>query len=237
MAPVVRELATDWGVLEPLQTATSVAGQTDELRAVLIERAALPVTLIGWSWGAMLGYILAAHYPAMVAKLIMVGSGVYEEQYAAGIEPTRLSRLDEAEKREARSLMASLNNPAVGDKAILLARLGEIFTKADSYHPLTLDSELLEVQYHVYHSVWAEVLELRRSGQLLALGKQIQCPVVAVHGDYDPHPAAGVHRPLAAVVRDFRFIRLRQCGHQPWIEREARDKFFSLLREELHHSS
>ena len=36
MAPVARELASGWGVLEPLQTATSLEGQIEELRAVLV---------------------------------------------------------------------------------------------------------------------------------------------------------------------------------------------------------
>ncbi|HKB48274.1 MAG TPA: alpha/beta hydrolase, partial [Ktedonobacterales bacterium] len=108
MAPVARELATEWGVLEPLQTADSLDGQVEELRAVLDEHADLPVTLIGSSWGAMLGYIFAARYPAHVRKLILVGSGVYEARYAAGIEQTRLDRLSEAERARALELLELL---------------------------------------------------------------------------------------------------------------------------------
>src|SRR5258708_22341688 len=89
MAPVARELAAEWGVLEPLQTADSLDGQVEELRAALGERADLPVTLIGSSWGAMLGYIFAARYPAHVRRLIFVGSGVYEARHPARIEQTR----------------------------------------------------------------------------------------------------------------------------------------------------
>src|SRR5262245_32734300 len=82
MAPVARELADERGVLEPLQTAASLQGQVDELRTVLEAHAALPATLIGSSWGAMLGFIFAAYHPAAVKKLILVGSGVYEQRYA-----------------------------------------------------------------------------------------------------------------------------------------------------------
>src|SRR5262249_15809566 len=74
MAPVARELAGDRGMLEPLQAASSLQGQVEELRTVLEGHAELPATLIGSSWGAMLGFIFAAHYPALVTKLIMVGS-------------------------------------------------------------------------------------------------------------------------------------------------------------------
>jgi pimeloyl-ACP methyl ester carboxylesterase len=57
--------------------------------------------------------------------------------------------------------------------------------------------------------------------------------VVAIHGDHDPHPAAGVQEPLSATLAQFRFILLERCGHRPWIERQARDAFYEALEEEL----
>lgn len=74
---------------------------------------------------------------------------------------------------------------------------------------------------------------MRKSGQLLEIACKIRCPVVAIHGDYDPHPAAGVREPLAKVVQDFRFVLLEKCGHKPWAEREARDEFYGVLEREL----
>ena len=82
--------------------------------------------------------------------------------------------------------------------------------------------------------VWGEASKLRRqSGELLKLGEGIGCPVVAIHGDYDPHPAAGVKEPLARVLTDFRFIVLGKCGHHPWLERHAKDNFYDTLRKEI----
>jgi len=49
MAPVARELASGWGVLEPFQTAVSLEGQIEELRTILEKYGDLPVTLIGFS--------------------------------------------------------------------------------------------------------------------------------------------------------------------------------------------
>ena len=46
MAPVARELASYSGVIEPLQTATTLAGQVDELKTVLQEEADPPLTVI-----------------------------------------------------------------------------------------------------------------------------------------------------------------------------------------------
>jgi len=154
MTSVARELSLGWDVLEPLQTATSLEGQVQELRNVLEKSGDLPVTLIGWSWGAMLSFIFSARYPAFVKKLIIIGSGVYEEQYVDTITETRLNRLTEEERREACYLMEVMNDPAVEDKNTPFARLGVLFTKADVYNPLILDSEGREVQYHIYQSVW-----------------------------------------------------------------------------------
>jgi pimeloyl-ACP methyl ester carboxylesterase len=233
MAPVAREISADWGVLEPMQKATSVEGQVEELHGVLNEHADLPVILIGFSWGAWLGFMLAARHPAFVRKLILVGSGPFETQYAVGILETRLRRLSDEERRQVRLLMEALNDRSIADKDASLARLGGLFTKADAYDPLTLDTEVLQCQYDIHRSVWTQAEELRASGKLLELGRQIRCPVVAIHGDYDPHPAEGVRKPLTAVLEDFRFVLLERCGHCPWIERQARHRFYEILESEL----
>lgn len=233
MAPVAREISADWGVLEPLQTAASVEGQIEELHDVLNENADLPVTLVGFSWGAWLGFVFAARYPAFVKKLILIGSGPFEDKYAAEILETRLARLDEEEKTEVRFLMEALNAPAMADKDAPLARLGGLFTKADTYYPQTLDTEVLQCEYDIHRSVWAQAVELRASGKLLESGRHVQCPVVAIHGDYDPHPAEGVREPLTAVLKDLRFVLLEHCGHCPWIERQAGHRFYEILNREL----
>ncbi len=233
MAPVARELSPLMGVLEPLQTKATLDGQVDELKAVLEKSAALPVTLVGFSWGALLSFIFTARHPSFVKKLILVGSAPYEGKYALNITQMRLSRLSEQERRQAISLMRTLNDPAVADKNTPLARLGRLLSKADSYDSLPHDGEILECRYDIFQGAWEQAEQLRSSGKLLELGRKIKCPVVAIHGDYDPHPAAGVKEPLSRVLKDFRFILLEKCGHRPWLERDARDRFYNILKEEV----
>lgn len=236
MAPVARELASAWGVLEPLQTATSLGGQIEELKAVLKRNGDLPLVLIGFSWGAWLSFILAANYPAIVKKLVLIGSGPYEERYAAGIMRTRLSRLSREGRAEAKSLIEILDNPAAEDKNRAFARLGALLSRADTYDPIMVaadNPEVVDYRADIFQSVWRDAAELRRSEKLLELGKNIRCPVVAIHGDYDPHPAEGVQKPLSATLKSFRFILLKNCGHKPWMERQARDRFYDILKQEL----
>ena len=233
MAPVARELSSISGILEPLQTETTIEGQVEELQIILLQNGALPITLIGFSWGAMLSFIFTAKNPSFVNKLILISSGVYEEEYAVNITGARLIRLSDEERKEVLSLSDTLNDTSIEDKSLYMAKLGKLIFKADSYDPLPYNSEVIEYQYDTYQSIWEEARELRSSGKLLKLGGNIKCPVVAIHGDYDPHPSEGVRNPLSLILKDFRFMLLEKCGHYPWVERNAKDRFYSILKNEI----
>jgi pimeloyl-ACP methyl ester carboxylesterase len=237
MAPVARELSRLGGVLEPLQTARTIPGQIEELKAVATDKGKPPLVLIGWSWGAWLSFILAARFPTLVKKLILVASGPFEDRYAENIMKTRLSRLSEKDSAEVLLLMHALEKPATADSSMdkdaALMRLGKLMTKADSFDPVPHKSFVLECQYDTFQSVWRQAVALRSSGKLKEYAKDIRCPVMAIHGDYDPHPAEGVRRPLAKILKDFRFVLLEKCGHTPWIEKAAKDKFYGVIRREM----
>jgi pimeloyl-ACP methyl ester carboxylesterase len=230
MSTVARELSLVAGVLEPLLTAASVNGQVEELRAVLEENGRLPLTLIGFSWGAWLSVIFTARYPTYVNKLILLSSGPFEEEYAANIMKTRLQRLRKGESREAKALYEAIISSTLSRDS--LTRFGQLISKADSYDLLPDESQPSPADPEVYRSVWDEASKLRNSGHLLEIVGRIKCPVVAIHGDYDPHPADGVKHPLSRAIKDLRFVLLEKCGHYPWRERNARDMFYCILNAE-----
>ncbi len=233
MAPVARELSKNFGILEPLQTASSVEGQLQELHSILQNHGDFPITLIGHSWGAWLSFLFAARYSLIVKKLILIGSGPFEEKYAVNITDTRLSRLTENERTELDALQELLSNPNIKNENDIFVRFEKLMSKADSFDPLPFESDVLEYQPDIFQSVWKEAKVLRQSGKLLKIGNQVQCPVAAIHGDYDPHPAEGVKSPLSKIIKDFRFILLEKCGHNPWIERNAKENFYEILHKEL----
>lgn len=262
MAPVARRLSARWGILEPMQTACSLSAQAEELKELLEESADLPVTLIGFSWGAWLSFILTACHPDMVRKLVLVSSGPFQERYALEIMQTRLSRMNEMDRDRVESILATMQRPGGGgkgrdrdydrdrnrdrnrdrdrEKDRLLSELGELLSRADAFDPIKLpedESDYTELmascRADIFASVWREASLLRQSGELLELGRRIVCPVTAIHGDWDPHPYKGVREPLRETLKSFRFILLESCGHKPWIERRAREKFFSVLEEEI----
>lgn len=228
MGPLA-ELLSEAGVsvLEPLQRAQSITGLQQELREVLEQEGDPPAVLVGHSWGAILGVLFAAEFPEHVSKLVLVGSSVYEQSAAASIKATRLARLPDGDRARARALIAQIGEADGSDDA--LRELGALYDQADAFDPLTLETGLLQVDARQNRSVWSEARELRTSGRLLALAGEVRCSVVAIHGDYDPHPAAGVELPLRAAITDFDFVLLENCGHIPWLERQARERFMEVL--------
>lgn len=236
MAPVARQLSAKRGVLEPLQTTGTVEDQVTELKTILEDHAAFPLTLIGYSWGAWLVLILAAQYPALVKKLLLVSSAPFEEKYAAGIMETRLNRLNIKDRMKVSDILTGCDGVGSENKNSLLHQLGNLLSRADAYDPIETASEpadKINYRFDIFQKVWKTASELRKNGKLLDYGRQILCPVVALHGDYDPHPFEGVEKPLSKILTDFCFILLNNCGHKPWMERKARTIFFNILEEEL----
>ncbi len=233
MGFVAQELSKTHGVLEPMQRAHTVQGQVDELHAAIITNAEAPITLIGWSWGAWLGCWYAAQHPGQVKRLILVSSGPFEAHYTEHMQATRLARLSTEEKTELETIQRQLNDPDRPGKETLFARFGELFEKADNFDTILIDEPPMEFDPAIYNAVWPEAAALRKSGALLADTGKISMPVVAIHGDYDPHPWQGVKEPLSQRLTDFTFHRLPDCGHSPWKERKAQEPFFRLLQQYL----
>lgn len=233
MAPVARVLSSHFGVLEPLQTVSTLDMQVQELKEVLHMQAKLPATLIGHSWGAMLSYIITAQNPECVKKVILVSSGVFDADYAKEITEALLNRLSHEDRGTLTALLKKLDDPLTTDKDALFRQCGDLLARCDSFDPISHASEGIACQYEIYKSVWSDAERLRLQGNLLSYGRHITCPVVAIHGDYDPHPADGINIPLSKVLHDLRFVLLEHCGHYPCIERLAQEQFYEILAEEL----
>jgi pimeloyl-ACP methyl ester carboxylesterase len=229
MAPVARQLANYSGVLEPFQTKHSIQGQVEELKEIILNHADAPVSLIGFSWGAWLSIIFASQFKDLVDRLIIIGCGPLEQKYASGIYETRLKRLSHADRNVLNNILMELEEGSTKDKNKDMEALGKIMAKADSYDPIPEIHEDFKFDEGIYKAVWKEAEKMRESGLLLSCIENISCPVVAIHGDYDPHPSSAVIQPFSAMSTLFSFHVLSNCGHKPWIERNARNTFYEIL--------
>jgi len=212
----------------------SISGQISELETIIKTQSNAPVTLIGYSWGAWLGWLFAAEHGDLVRKLILLSSGPFESHYNHQIDKTRQARSSETEISVIRRLFEEIKNPRTLDRNEKLLRIGKILAKSDTYDAIR-ESEANNLFFNAeqFLRVWSEAENLRKRGVLLNQGRKIKCPVIAIHGDYDPHPADGVRFPLDKLGLRHRFFLLQKCGHKPWIEYYAREHFFELLRAEI----
>ncbi len=235
LAPLARELSPDTGVIEALQTATTLQGQIEELHRVIREHGSSPVTLLGHSWGAWLALLTARHYPGEIEKVIIVGAGPLEDKYLSLLTRARMERLDRAGGARFESLLELLQR---ADTEIdpLLDELDAFLFVTDNYQPV-VDSpaqiEHIPTPVSLYQGVWQEAASMRSKDELLSRISGLKVPVIALHGRHDPHPLEGVSEPLHRVLRDFKMIALENCGHNPWLEKEARQDFYQHIRQIL----
>ena len=234
MASVARELAQDFGVLEPLQTEKSISGQVAELKAQLQANSDCPVTIIGSSWGAVLALFIASQYGELVNKLILVGSAVFDAENSSKIEARRMSRLTVDQQRRLVCLKKELDKATVETQTKLMNEWGDLIFDADVYDPETKELEVTGADFDLHARVWAEFVALRdRPGYLKSEFSKIDRKVVVIHGEYDPHPIEGIRPFLESCIGDISFNILPHCGHYPWIEKRAKKRFFEILKTEI----
>jgi len=234
VASVARELSKITGVLEPIQTEFSINGQVQELYDTLKSNSNTPITLIGHSWGAMLSIIFASKFPTIVNKLILISCGPLESKYiSANVMNNRLNRMSDEEKKQFNKIINDLENSKVENKNTIFTTLSELMSNVDSYDPALDENEFIDAQYDIFANVWDEAETFRSESGFEDAVRKIKCPMIAIHGDYDPHPAKAIKDFLSSVLTNFEFILLDKCGHYPWLERKAKKKFYSTIKDML----
>lgn len=230
---LARRLSLSNGVIDAYQTGHNIDALQRELFALITRNADTPVILLGHSWGAWLSLLFAGSHPDLVRKLILVATAPLEEKYVPGIMETRMHRLCRKERDRFSTLVDNLESHGSVNGDSIFSEIALMLKKADAYDASEDPGERVRLDYGRYRSVWQEAEILRSSGELLTRAGKVRCPVLAIHGDYDPHPADGVSIPLQGKIKDLRFVLLERCGHEPWKEKQASERFFNVLQKEL----
>ncbi|MFA8299649.1 MAG: alpha/beta fold hydrolase [Hyphomicrobiales bacterium] len=226
------DLSQYCGIVEALQTKFSIDEQIEELRQQAISSCNTKSVVVGHSWGAWLSMLLAAKHPELVQKLILISCGALQEEYKIDQDDLRLSKLNCNQKLRYKSIIERLSSDHKQINNEEFTDLAKLATIADSYCLLNEDNNTI-FNFELFNSVWSEAVELRRSGELINIASKIQCPITIIHGTYDSHPIKGVTEPLKAIKKKHKVIELDKCGHYPWREKFAIDKFFYHLLKEL----
>ena len=200
MAPLARELADSFRVLEPFQRPSgeiplTVALHVSDLLAVVTPGSAIA----GFSWGAMLALAFAAAHPELASPLVLIGCGTFDM-------PSRERLRANIAERE---------------------RLGLQVYYVD---PLPGEAEPIEFDARGHEETWADMLRLQESGVYPSAFSAIRGPVLMLHGAEDPHPGRMIWDNLRHYVPQIEYREWPRCGHYPWKERAVRDDFFAALK-------
>ncbi|MEI6462529.1 MAG: alpha/beta hydrolase [bacterium] len=237
MRPVALQLAKTNGVIEPFQTGITLHSEIEELRTQIEKYADQPVILVGFSWGAWLVGLVAAKYPELVEKIILVSSGPLDKRYVDQMRQTRKERLEclpAKEKGRMKEIESILKDDKKEKTDEILNEYGSLMGMIDSYSRRSdIEPTTERAQMEIYERIWPEADKMRRMGELLAKFATIKCPVVSIHGDYDPHPADGVRIPLEHTDTNFKQIIIKRAGHKIWEENYGEKPFYDALFNEI----
>jgi proline iminopeptidase len=198
-----------------------------DLALVIAELGFEPLTIIGYSWGAMLALL----YASAVSRS---GGGAPPSQLAL-IDPAPLTRAFRAQfeaefaRRQASPAIQRLRDELAAsalrqtDPAAYRQRAFEVsiagyFADPERARNLTP----FRVTGRVQQSVWESLGDFDLIGELAA----VRCPALIVHGRDDPVPIASSR--AAADALHAELVVLDACGHVPYVE--ARAELFSVLR-------
>jgi pimeloyl-ACP methyl ester carboxylesterase len=226
-------LAPAFEVWEPLQRRSGEVELTVERHVIdLHDIAPDPATIVGHSWGAMLGLSYAARSPGAVRALALVGCGTYDAASRAEYErrfEAKLSDTGRARREELRTAMENARDRAERDH--VLAARGSFAAEVQSVDLLPgSDAAELVPDAAGHDETWRDALRRQATGLEPRSFDPIKAPVLMLHGDDDPHPGPMIRDSLLPHIPQLEYVGFPQCGHEPWRERHGREPFLEALR-------
>jgi proline iminopeptidase len=184
-----------------------------DLDAVRVHLGGAPMTIVGYSWGALLAMLYALEHRQQVARLVLVSPA----PAAARERAEAKERLVAMSKRPSVEALRARLDPKDRRHRFALAVAG-YFANPE----LAVDLTPFVVKQSAEDAVWRSLGDYDLRPRLGALG----VPALVAHGDEDPIPLATARATAAALGAEF--VAIPRCGHVPYVE--APDALFSALR-------
>lgn len=203
----------------------SVQTHVDDMAAVVQSDA----NILGHSWGAMLSLSFASQFPHRCRRLLLVGCGTYSEASRQEYVRRILLRFDPERAALLKELVAQA--PTAAERAAAFRAYGDYATSVQAFDPIPDPCPDPDPQYDPdgHAQTWADAMRLQEEGVEPARFSSIQCPVTLIQGADDPHPGRLIFDDLKPHIPQLEFIELEQCGHEPWLERHARERFLEIV--------
>ncbi|MGI9076618.1 MAG: alpha/beta fold hydrolase [Gemmatimonadaceae bacterium] len=190
----------------------------DDLHAVVLELGGEPLSLLGYSWGALLAllYALAAYEDGASSppqRMVLVSPAPLTREYRKEYEDEFDRRMSGSGVRALREELAA-SGLRERDPAEYRQRGFELSVAGFFADPARArDLTPFKVTGRVQQSVW----ESLGGYDLLSRLSAIQCPTLIVHGRVDPIPLASSEA-AARILPNARLVVLDSSGHVPYVE-------------------
>ena len=197
----------------PITWRTHVA----DLSAVIAEISPGPLTLVGYSWGAMLAMLYAVESAAGRAgpapiRMVLISPAPISSSYRAEFEAEFARRQAGPAVMGMRAALERSGLKASDPKAYR-QRAFELSVAGYFADPLRAhDLTPFRVTGRVQQSTWDSLGDYALLPQL----RDLRVPSLVVHGRQDPIPLASAA--AVAVVLSARTLWLEDCGHVPYVE-------------------
>lgn len=223
-------LSGEFRVIEPWQRSSgdrplTVAIHIEDLHNLILSRFnRQKPALVGSSWGAMLALAYAAEHSDSISAIVLVGCGTFDEASRNVIVQRRTQKI------------ADYISKHPEHKADLQLDIGAQMMKwhgmTDAYEPLAADkepseSEPFDMQGHT--ETWQDMVRCQEAGIYPQSFSSVKVPGIMLHGAYDPHPGTMIRDTLKRYIPHLEYHEFPRCGHEPEIEKYAKDDFFAVL--------
>lgn len=201
---------------------TPITWQThvQDLASVLAELHEGPLTLVGYSWGAMLAMLYAIEARAgrvgpLPSRLVLISPAPINRAWRAEFEASFAARQSgpavTAMRAELQASGLRESDPEAYKQRSFELSVAGYFADPSRVHDLTP----FRVTGRVQQSVWESLGEFDLQEGL----RGVHIPALVVHGRQDPIPLASAQACAAALGAEG--VWLEDCGHVPYVEQPA----------------
>jgi pimeloyl-ACP methyl ester carboxylesterase len=223
-------LSRDFKVIEPWQRPSgeiplTVAIHVEDLHNLILSRCkGEKPALVGSSWGAMLALAYAAEHSDTINGCVLVGCGTFDKASRDVIVEKRRQKIaDYISKHPEHKADLQLD---------IAAQMMKWHGMTDAYEPLPIDddssvSEPFDMQGH--KETWQDMVRCQETGIYPQSFTSVKVPAIMLHGVDDPHPGTMIWDTLKRYIPHLQYHEFPRCGHDPEMEKYAKDDFFAVL--------
>lgn len=204
--------------------------QVEDLTRVIAELAPGPLTVVGYSWGALLAQLYAIEAAAgragpIPARMVLLDSGPIARHWREEFE-AEFARRQAGQRIAAMRAELAASGLKEGDPEAYRQRTFELSVAGYFSDPSRArDLTPFRVTGRVQQSIWESLGEYDLRPAL----RELRIPTLVVHGKHDPIPIASSE--AAAESLGAERVWLEDCGHVPYVERPG--ELFSAVHDFL----